>query len=102
MAGSSPSRKALTPSEVQAGLTDLDGWSYEDDKLHRTYEFGSFREAVSFLMRIAFEAEDLNHHPELFNVYSTVRIALTTHDAGNKVSPIDLELARRIEKIAWI
>ncbi|MBO6576620.1 MAG: 4a-hydroxytetrahydrobiopterin dehydratase [Rhodothermales bacterium] len=102
MAGSSTSRSALSPSEVRAGLSGLDGWSYEDDKLHRTLEFGTFREAMGFLTRIAFEAEELNHHPELFNVYSTVRIGLTTHDAGDKVSAMDLELARRINQIAWI
>ena len=99
MAGSS---SALTPSEVRAGLSSLPGWSYKDDKLQRELEFGSFREAVSFIARIAFEAEEMNHHPELFNVYSTVRIGLTTHDAGDKVTSKDLELARRIEQIVWI
>lgn len=87
---------------MQAGIAGLEGWSHADDRLERTFEFGGFREAVSFLVRVAFEAEALDHHPEINNVYSTVRIGLTTHDAGNKVSAMDLELARRINHIAWI
>ncbi|NNE69790.1 MAG: 4a-hydroxytetrahydrobiopterin dehydratase [Rhodothermales bacterium] len=102
VAGSSPSRSPLTPPEVQAGLSGLEGWTHAEDRLEREFKFGSFREAMSFLIRVAFEAEDMDHHPEINNVYGTVRIGLTTHDAGNKVSAMDLELARRINHLAWI
>ena len=68
----------------------------------KTFVFGSFREALSFMVRVGFEAEALNHHPEWSNVYNRVVIRLTTHAAGNKVTTSDLELARRIEGISWV
>ncbi len=55
---------------------------------------------MAFLVAMSFEDESLDHHPEINNVYGTVRIRLTTHDAGNKVSAMDLELARRINSVS--
>lgn len=92
----------LSREAIEAALTDLSGWTYAEDRLQKTYTFGSFREAVSFIVRIAFEAEQLNHHPELYNVYNRVTLVLTTHAAGNRVTARDLELARAIERIAWV
>ncbi|MDQ7039338.1 MAG: 4a-hydroxytetrahydrobiopterin dehydratase [Rhodothermus sp.] len=92
----------LSREAITAALAELKGWTYADDRLQKTYTFGSFREAVSFIVRIAFEAEQLNHHPELHNVYNRVTVALTTHAAGNRVTARDVELARAIERIAWV
>jgi len=55
---------------------------------------------MAFIVLIGFEAESANHHPELYNVYSTVRIALNTHDAGGKVTQKDVDLARAIEGVS--
>ena len=63
---------------------------------------GSFREAMSFMVRAAFEAEALNHHPEWTNVYDRVVVRLNTHDAGGKVTAKDVELAKRIQEISWV
>ena len=95
-------REPLTTNEVQAALAELPGWSYEGDRLNKTFRFKDFREAVSFIVRLAFHAEALDHHPDLRNVYNRVEIALTTHDAGNKVTRKDLELARAIESFSWV
>ena len=65
----------------------------------RGFDAIPFREAMSFLVRISFEAEQRNHHPEIYNVYKTVELALTTHDAGNKVTALDVELAAAIEEL---
>lgn len=92
---------ALSESHIDAALANLPGWSYENDKLHRHLEFGSFREAMSFIVRISYEAEAMNHHPELYNVYNKVDITLSTHDAGGKVTEKDIELAQAIHKINW-
>ncbi|MEM6259003.1 MAG: 4a-hydroxytetrahydrobiopterin dehydratase [Planctomycetota bacterium] len=92
----------LANAAIQAALGDLPGWAFADDKLSKTYKFQSFREAMGFIVRIGFEAEAANHHPELFNVYSTVKIALNTHDAGSKVTQKDADLAVSIERIAWV
>jgi 4a-hydroxytetrahydrobiopterin dehydratase len=95
-------RSPLSEEAIAKALADLPGWSVEQDKLRKRFKFGTFPEAISFLVRIAFDAERLNHHPEIANVYSTVDIALTTHDAGNKVTALDIELASIIERIAWV
>jgi 4a-hydroxytetrahydrobiopterin dehydratase len=74
-------------------------WTEADGALHRDFEFGSFREAFSFMMRVAFIAEELNHHPEWSNVYSRVSIKLTTHDAGNSVTDNDRSMAVAIDAL---
>jgi len=94
--------QALAPEAVQAALAQLPGWAFADDSLKKTFKFKNFREAVSFIVRIAFSAEELNHHPELFNVYSRVAITLRTHEAGNKVTDRDVKLAQAIEQISWV
>ena len=92
-----PDRDPLSDADIQDALETLDGWSYEDDAIHKTYEFSDFREAVSFIVQMAFYAEEANHHPELENVYNTVTLAFTTHDAGGKVTETDIELACTID-----
>lgn len=92
----------LNPTQIDAALASLAGWNCERDALVKTYTFQSFREALSFMVRVGFEAEAMNHHPEWTNVYNRVAIRLHTHDAGGKVTTNDVELAQRIEKIAWV
>ena len=87
----------LTDEQIQAALPDLPGWAYIDSKLTKTYKLGNFREALALIVRIGLEAEAANHHPELFNVYSFVTVSLWTHDAGNKVTQKDVDLAKAIE-----
>ena len=91
--------KPLTPTKVAAALETLAGWKFQRDALAKTFEFENFREAMSFMVRVGFEAEALNHHPEWSNVYNRVVIRLTTHDAGGKVTARDVELATKIEAI---
>lgn len=95
-----PSRDPLSDADIDDALDDLEGWSHADDKIQKTYEFSDFRAAISFIVRLSFYAEEMNHHPELENVYNTVSIALTTHDAGGQVTELDIELASAIEDLA--
>lgn len=97
-----PMATILTQAEIEQALAELKGWRHERDALVKSFEFGSFREAISFMVRAGFEAESLNHHPEWTNVYNRVAVRLNTHDAGGKVTPRDVELARRFDKIAWV
>ena len=92
----------LSEAKIQAALAALPGWSFERDALVKTLKFGSFREAMSFMMRAGFEAEAMNHHPEWTNVYNRVAIRLNTHDAGDKVTAKDIELAQRFQNISWV
>lgn len=78
------------------------GWNINSHgRLERGFEFESFREAFSFMTRVAFEAEQMNHHPEWSNSYDKVRIELFSHDEG-KVTDKDFDLAKRIDKISWV
>jgi 4a-hydroxytetrahydrobiopterin dehydratase len=96
------SREPLSDDAIAAALNDLDGWTHEDDKLKKTFELSDFRAAISFIVRMSFYAEEMNHHPELENVYNTVSIALTTHDAAGKVTQMDIDLAKDIESFSWV
>jgi 4a-hydroxytetrahydrobiopterin dehydratase len=92
----------LAPEAIAEALQQLPGWNYHDHSLHKRFQFLNFREAISFLVRLSFEAETLNHHPEIHSVYNTVNLTLTTHDAGNQVTELDLSLARAIENFNWL
>lgn len=87
----------LDAQQITARLGE--GWSYADDAIHKTFEFDSFREAVDFIDRVADEAEAANHHPDLYNSYTTVEISLTTHSEGG-VTDNDLALAEEIDRVA--
>ena len=89
----------LTDAEIKAALADLAGWSVKNAKLHREYKFSDFPHAFGFMATAAPTIEKMNHHPEWFNVYSTVIVDLTTHDAGG-ITKRDVELAKLLEAIA--
>lgn len=74
-------------------------WKEEDNRLKRTFKFNDFQEAFAFMTRVAFLAESHNHHPNWSNVYNTVIIELTTHDAGNLITEKDRKLAAAIDAI---
>lgn len=74
-------------------------WKEENNKLQRTFEFDNFTEAFSFMTKVAFAAEKMNHHPEWKNVYNKVEINLSTHDAGDVVTDKDRKLADQIDEL---
>lgn len=74
-------------------------WIEQNDKLCRTFLFDDFQDAFSFMTKVAEVADQMNHHPWWANVYNKVEIELTTHDAGNKVTQKDLDLAEAIDAI---
>lgn len=89
----------LSDDQITKELQHLTGWEHDDDKLSKEFSFDNFRDAMAFINRIAFEAEEQVHHPEIFNVYNTVNISLSTHDAGGKVTSKDVKLAKTIESL---
>ncbi len=95
-------KTVLTPDEITSALRDLPGWTVADGALEKAFTFGSFREAFGFMTRVAFEAEALDHHPDWSNGYDTVRIRLTTHSLGKRITAKDVELARRIQRVSWV
>jgi len=74
-------------------------WTEENMMLCRNFVFEDFCQAFAFMTRVAFLAEKMNHHPNWSNVYNQVTIRLTTHDAGNRVTQKDHQLAQAIDKI---
>ncbi|MFT5735164.1 MAG: 4a-hydroxytetrahydrobiopterin dehydratase [Planctomycetota bacterium] len=88
--------KQLDAAAVESELARLDGWSLDGAKLHKTYTFPDFVEAFAFMTRVAVLAEEQDHHPEWRNVYRTVEVHLTTHDAGG-ISERDFRLARSMD-----
>ncbi len=89
--------------EVLTGYLDqLPGWEIRHGALEKTFKFESFREALGFMVRVAFDAEALNHHPEWTNIYDRVIVRLRTHESQNQVTEKDIELARRIESVSWV
>lgn len=91
--------KPLSESEIIEHLKTLNGWQFEENRIGKTFEFTNFKEALAFMVRVGFEAEAQGHHPEWYNVYKTVAIQLSTHDADGKVTDKDIKLARAIEEI---
>lgn len=91
----------LSEKAIESKLENLIDWEYYDDALHTDFEFDNFKDCMSAMNRIAFECEALNHHPEWTNIYNTLDITLTTHDASG-VTELDFKLAAAINKIVEV
>jgi len=93
----------LTEAERDEKLAPLleAGWKLVDgrDAITRTYIFGNFVEAFGWMTKVAFWAEKLDHHPEWSNVFKTVTVTLSTHDAGG-LTEKDTKLAAKMDRLA--
>ena len=74
-------------------------WKEENNTLTKEFTFDNFIQAFSFMTKVAMVAEKMGHHPDWQNVYNTVKIKLSTHDAGDVVTDKDRELAKKIDEI---
>ena len=74
-------------------------WNEENNRLTKTFKFKDFIEAFGFMTKVALLAEKMNHHPYWTNVYNTVSFELSTHDAGDRVTKKDHDLANAIDKL---
>jgi 4a-hydroxytetrahydrobiopterin dehydratase len=91
----------LTAEARKQALAKLTGWSEVQgrDAITKKYVFKDFNEAFGFMTRAALLAEKLDHHPEWFNVYKTVEVTLSTHDAGG-LTELDVTLADAMNALA--
>jgi 4a-hydroxytetrahydrobiopterin dehydratase len=91
----------LTGQARADALGKLGGWSEVGgrDAISKKFVFKDFNAAFGFMTRAALVAEKMDHHPEWFNVYKTVEVTLSTHDAGG-VTERDVKLAEAMERIA--
>jgi 4a-hydroxytetrahydrobiopterin dehydratase len=91
----------LSTAERQGLSARLGGWRQVEgrDAISKSFKFKDFNAAFGFMTRIALIAEQMNHHPEWFNVWNRVDITLSTHDAGG-LTELDVKLAEAIERVA--
>jgi 4a-hydroxytetrahydrobiopterin dehydratase len=91
----------LDGAQRAEALKSLPGWAATPgrDAIAKTFKFADFSEAFAFMTRAALKAEQMDHHPEWFNVYNRVDVTLTTHDADG-VTQRDVDLARAMERFA--
>lgn len=93
-------RVILTDEQIENALASLPGWKHDDGALKKTYVCENFPGAITFIVALSYACEQIDHHPNIYNVYNKVTISITTHDAMNRVTETDVELATRIEAIS--
>ena len=92
--------KILTELEIESELSKLKDWSVKAPNIVASFDFHTFRDAISFIVQVAIEAEVSNHHPEFFNSYNKVSFSFCTHDAGHKITDLDIAMAAKISAAA--
>ena len=91
----------LSAKDLAKAMKQLAGWKKAKGRnaIAKTFVFADFNEAFGFMARVALMAEKLDHHPEWSNVYKTVDVTLSTHDAGG-LTELDIKLAEAMDKFA--
>ncbi len=89
----------LPDEEITEGLASLPGWDRTGDEIAKEYRLGNFRDSVAFVVRLSYEAEAANHHPDLDIRWNRVRVVLSTHSEGG-ITRKDLDLAAAVEALA--
>jgi 4a-hydroxytetrahydrobiopterin dehydratase len=91
----------LTADQRATALAGLAGWASVKDRdaISKSFKFKDFNAAFGFMTRAALIAEQMNHHPEWFNVWNRVDVTLSTHDAGG-LTDLDIRLAKSMDAIA--
>ncbi|NYV72825.1 4a-hydroxytetrahydrobiopterin dehydratase [Streptomyces sp. UH6] len=89
----------LTEPEIDAALAEVPGWRREGDEITRTYEI-RYHGGVALIVHVADVERLIGHHADIDLRWGSVRFAITTHDAGHKLTQADFDLARRIDAIA--
>jgi 4a-hydroxytetrahydrobiopterin dehydratase len=86
---------------AEAALQQLEGWLAVDerDAIMKAFKFEDFKRAFAFMTQVALKAEQMDHHPEWFNVYNRVEVTLATHDADG-VTALDVTLAKYCDAAA--
>ena len=88
----------LSEAEIAAKLKGVPEWKRVGDAIERTWRFDTFLEAVAFMNRMFALAEEANHHPDLLNSWTKVRVRFTTHDAGGLTNR-DFKMAAKVDGI---
>ncbi len=92
-------RRKLSGSEVAAALDELRGWQLKDGRLSKTFKFGTFAQAIGWMVTAGIYADKLDHHPDWSNVYNKVMVELFTHDL-DALSTWDVALAQHMDQLS--
>jgi 4a-hydroxytetrahydrobiopterin dehydratase len=95
-----PNYRVLNDAEIRAALAELPDWSVKAPNIEARFALKTFRDAIAFIVEVAIQAEVMNHHPEFHNSYNVVSFSFCTHDAGMKITDLDIETARHISALA--
>ncbi len=88
----------LSAEEIQASLTELNGWEYKDDKISKKFEFNDFVDGLGFINTLAPYFEEMDHHPDMHIMYNKIQFELQRFDIGGKVTDRDIQVAQKIEQ----
>ena len=91
--------RKLTAAEITKHMKALPNWDLGSDRIRRVFRFKDFVEAFGWMSSIAIVAETMNHHPEWRNVWATVEVELSTHDAGG-LTELDMKLAAKMDELS--
>ncbi|MGI0149101.1 MAG: 4a-hydroxytetrahydrobiopterin dehydratase [Thermoplasmata archaeon] len=94
-------RTLLSEEEIAARLREIPQWKREGKSITQTWKFREFPEALAFINKVGASAESMNHHPDIYNSWATVRLTLTTHDRGG-LTNLDFDLAKQIDALSAI
>jgi 4a-hydroxytetrahydrobiopterin dehydratase len=89
--------RPLTADELETVLQRLPGWSAEDSRIAKDFEFQDFAESLSFVNRLIPYFEQKDHHPDVHIFYNRVRFELSRYDIGGKITDRDVQVAKLIE-----
>jgi 4a-hydroxytetrahydrobiopterin dehydratase len=89
----------LTDEQITDGLTGLDGWARDGDAIAKTFAH-AYHECLHLAMYVGAKAREVGHHPDIDIRWQRIRFSITTHDAGDKITVPDLEMAAHIDVIA--
>ncbi|WP_439674440.1 4a-hydroxytetrahydrobiopterin dehydratase [Embleya sp. MST-111070] len=89
----------LTDDRITALLAEIPGWQRVGDAIERTFT-QAYHETLHLAMYVGAKAREIGHHPDIHIPWQRIRFSVTTHDAGNRLTERDFELARWIDSIA--
>jgi len=90
--------KILTQEVIDAELISMSGWAFKDDKIYKEYEFGNFMQGIRFISDLAEYFEEANHHADVTIKHTKILFELQSVDIGGKVTDLDIEVAKEIER----
>jgi 4a-hydroxytetrahydrobiopterin dehydratase len=91
----------LSSDQVRQRLTSLDNWELADGKIRRSFKFRDFKEAMDFVNKVADEAEEMDHHPDIYISYNKLELELITHSEGG-LTDRDFTLAQKINQLLGV